>query len=154
MLWITDYPQLESMLVITPTHNCGVLKLCSIGWGRRRDRCSDSLGPWWQGCGCSTREWRFALIYSLRRHSPLSREGMVAPWQWEIVDLLDYICMDQEVEMGLEIRLVINLKAHPSPDPLPKGSTISQNTTTSWGAKFQNISLWRIFLNHFRISAF
>lgn len=62
---------------------------------------------------------------------------MVAPWWWEIVDLLTYISMDQEAETGMDLRLVINPKAYPSPDPLPKGSTVSQNATTSWEPSFK-----------------
>lgn len=33
--------RLESMTVIAPAHACGILKLCSVGWGGRRDRCSE-----------------------------------------------------------------------------------------------------------------
>lgn len=62
---------------------------------------------------------------------------MVAPWWWGIVDLLTYISMDQEAETGMDVRLVINPKAYPSPDLLPKGSTVSQNATTSWEPSFK-----------------
>lgn len=56
----------------------------------------------------------------------------VAPWWWEIVDLLVYISLDQEAETGLEIRLVINPKSIPFPRP-----TVSQNATTSWEPSFK-----------------
>lgn len=33
--------RLESIPVIAAAHDCGILKLCSIRWGRRRGRCSE-----------------------------------------------------------------------------------------------------------------
>lgn len=79
----------------------------------------------------------------------------VAPWWWEIVDLLPYISLDQEAETGLEIRLVINPKAYPSPDPQslrmppPAGSQVSK-----WKSVGDILPPHYMFLNYFRISEF
>lgn len=88
---------------------------CRLGWGRGRcsEQSRDLVGVDMVAAWESEDLFWFSLGETIHHR----REGMVASWCWEIVGLLATISVDQEAETGLEIRLVINLKAYPFPRP-------------------------------------